>query len=73
MSKYTTKSDLKSGANVDTSHFAKKADLASLKSDVDDSNIKKWKTAPTDLTNLSNSVEIGVVKKTVYAELVKKS
>ena len=41
MSKYTTKSDLKSATDVDTSHFAKKADLASLTSDVDDLNIKK--------------------------------
>ena len=72
MSKYTTKSDLKSATDFDTSHFAKKADLASLKSDVDYSNTKKWKTASTDSTNLSNSVESGVVKKAVYDELVKK-
>ena len=72
MSKYTTKFDLKSSTDFDTSHFAKKADLASLKSNVDYSNIKKWKTASTDSANLSNSVESGVVKKAVYDELVKK-
>ena len=32
---YATKSDLKITTGVDTSNFAKKADLASLKSDID--------------------------------------
>ena len=32
---YATKSDLKITTDVDTSNFAKKADLASLKSDID--------------------------------------
>ena len=35
LSNYTTKSDLKNAAGVDTSNFAKKPDLANLKSDVD--------------------------------------
>ena len=36
LSSYATKSDVKNVAGVNTAHFAKKADLASLKSDVDD-------------------------------------
>ena len=35
MAIYATKSDLKNTPNVDISKFAKKADLASLKSDSD--------------------------------------
>ena len=36
LSNYTTKSDLKNASGVDTSGFAKKANLTSLKSDVDE-------------------------------------
>ena len=35
LSNYATKADLKNATGVDTLDFAKKADLASLKSDVD--------------------------------------
>ena len=35
LSNYATKTDLKNATGVDTSSFAKKADLANLKSDVD--------------------------------------
>ena len=35
LSNYATKADLKNATDVDTLDFAKKADLASLKSDVD--------------------------------------
>ena len=35
LSNYTTKTDLKNALGVDTSSFAKKSDLANLKSDVD--------------------------------------
>ena len=38
-SNYATKSDLKNASGVDTSSFAKKTDLAKLKSDVDKLNI----------------------------------
>ena len=43
LSSYVTKAYLKNGAEVDTSSFAKKADLANLKSDVDKFNIDKMK------------------------------
>ena len=39
LSNYATKSDLKNASGVDTSSFAKKTDLAKLKSDVDKLNI----------------------------------
>ena len=40
---YATKSDLKNATGVTTLQFAKKADLASLKSDVDELDIDKLK------------------------------
>ena len=43
--------------------FLKKVYLASLKSDVDKFNIGKLKSAPTDLSKLSNEVENDVAKK----------
>ena len=43
LSNYTTKSDLKNVIGVDTSDFAKKTDLANLKSDVDKLDIEKSK------------------------------
>ena len=48
ISNYATKTDLKNTTGVDTSKFAKKVDLASLKSNVDNLNIDKLKTAPTN-------------------------
>ena len=43
--------------NVDTSKFAKKVDLANLKSDVDKLNIDKLKNVPTNLSNLKKKVD----------------
>ena len=43
LSSYAQKSNLKNAADVDTSDFAKKADLASLKSDVLQLDIDKLK------------------------------
>ena len=40
---YATKADLKDATGVDTSKFAKKFDLANLKSNVDKWNIDKLK------------------------------
>ena len=44
MSNYTTKSVLKNATDADTWNVAKKADLASLKSSVDELDILKLKT-----------------------------
>ena len=52
--------------------FAKKDDLASLKSDVDESDFHKLKTVPFDLSKLSSVVNNDVVKRTVYDKLVAK-
>ena len=46
-----TKTDLKNLKGVGTSKFAKKFDLASLKSNVDKLDIDKSKNVPTDLGN----------------------
>ena len=49
--------DLKNAARVDTSDFAKKTDLANLKSDVDKLGIDKLKNVPTNLSNLKSKVD----------------
>ena len=54
---YATKADLKKAAGVDTMDFAKKTDLANLKSDVDKLNINKFKNVPINLSNLKNKVK----------------
>ena len=43
LSNCATKTDFKNATGVDTSKFAKKADLANLKSNVDKSDIDKLK------------------------------
>ena len=52
MSNYATKTDLKNAIGVDTSAFAKKADLANLKCDVDKLDIDKSKSKSSDSSNL---------------------
>ena len=47
MSNYATEIDLKNATGTDTSSFAKKVDLASLKSNVDKLDIDKLKNLPT--------------------------
>ena len=49
--------DLKNETRVDISNFAKKADLANLKSDVDKLGIDKLKNVPTNLSNLKSKVD----------------
>ena len=56
MSNCATKADLKNAAGVDTSQFAKKIDLANLKSNVDKLEIDKLKNIPNNLTNLKSHV-----------------
>ena len=57
VSKYATKSDLKNATGVDTSKFAKKVDLASLKSFIDKLDIDKLKNVPTSLSNLKSKLD----------------
>ena len=57
LSNYATKADLKNATGVDTSQFAKKVDLARLKSNVHKLDIDKLKNVPTNLSNLKSEVD----------------
>ena len=57
MSNYATKTDLKNATRVDTSSLAKKKKLASLKFNVDKSDIDKLKNVPSNLSNLKIKVD----------------
>ena len=70
MSNYATKFYLKGVTDINMSEFPKKADLASLKSKVDQTETK-LKPVPTDLSNLTSVVKIDLVKNTKFDELVK--
>ena len=64
-SNYTTKADLKNATGVDTSKFAKKVDLANLKSEADMLDTDKLEKVPTCLNNLKNKVVKANVDKLV--------
>ena len=72
LSNYVTKEDIKNITHVDTSGFALKTNLSSLKTKVDKLDIDKLVPVPTDLSKLSNLVKNDVVKKTAYNKLVSK-
>ena len=72
MSNYATRSGVKKATDGDISDFAKKTDLVSLKWIVDELDIDKLKTIPTDLSKLNDLVENEIVEKSTYDELVKK-
>ena len=72
LSNYATKTDIKNISHVDTSSFALKTNLASLKTEVDKLDINKLVSIPVDLSKLNDAVKNDVVKKTVYDELVAK-
>ena len=56
LSNYATKTDLKNVTHVDTSSYALKLDLASLKTEVDKIDIEKLVPVPVDLGKLSDLV-----------------
>ena len=64
LSNYATKADIKDISHVDTSSFALKTNLATLKTEVDKLDIDKLKPIPDDLSKSSNIVKNDVVKKT---------
>ena len=72
LSNYTTKTDLKNISHVDTSSFALKTNLASLKTEVDKLDINRLVPIPVDLSQLSDVVKNDVVKETVHNRLVAK-
>ena len=53
LSNYATKTDLKNVTHLDTSSFALKTNLASLKTKVDKLDIDKLALVPVDLSKLS--------------------
>ena len=57
LSNYATKSDLKNAKGFDTTAFAKKTDLANLKSYVDKLDIDQLKNVPSDLNNLKSKAD----------------
>ena len=64
---YATKADLKNSTGIDTSKFAKRFDLASLKSNVDKLDIDNLKNVPSCLSSLKSKVdklEIGKLETT---------
>ena len=67
LSDYATKADLKNVTGVDTSKFAKKVDLASLKPNVDKLDIDKLKNVPIGLNSLKIKVDKLNVDKLVPA------
>ena len=72
LSNYATKADIKNATGADALKFAKKVDLASLKSEIDKLDIGKLETTPVDLSNPSNEVKNEVVKKLLQMNLLKK-
>ena len=69
LSNYATKADIKNIWHVDTSSFALKTNLASLKSEVDKLDTDKLAPVPVDLSKLSDVIKNDVVKKDVYDKL----
>ena len=57
LSNYATKEDLKNATGIDTSKFAKKGDLVSLKSEFDKLDIDKLEKVPTGLNNWKSVVD----------------
>ena len=56
---------IKNAAGIDASSFAKKIDLANLKSNMDKLDIDKLKNVPTNLNNLKSKVDKLDVEKLV--------
>ena len=57
LSNYATKADVKNARGVDTSKFAKRVDLASLKSNIEKLDIDKLKNGSTNLSNFESKVD----------------
>ena len=72
LSNYATKTDLKTVTHVDTSRFALKTNLASIKTEVDKLNIDKLALVFVDLNKLSVAVENDVINEAVYDKLATK-
>ena len=69
LSNYATKADLR---NITHSSFATKDNLVSLKSEVDNLDITKLTTVPSDLSKLTKEVQEDFTKKTDFTAIEKK-
>ena len=63
LSNYATQTDIKNISHIDTSSFALKPNLASLKTKVDTLDINKLLPVPVNLSKLNDAVKNDVVKK----------
>ena len=63
LSNYATNTDIKNISHIDTSSFAQKTNLSSLKTEVDKLDIEKLVPISADLHKLSNAVKNYAVKK----------
>ena len=63
LTNYATKADIKKISHVDTSSFALKSNLASLKTEVDKLDVDKLVLDPADLNKLSDVVKMMLLKK----------
>ena len=72
LSNFATKADIKNISHVDTSSFALKTNLASLKTEVVELDIDKLVPVAVDLIKLSDVVKNDFFKKDVYNKLVTK-
>ena len=59
LSDYARKANLKEATGIDTSTLASETDMASLQTKVDNLDVGKLKTVPTDLSKLSKVVDNG--------------
>ena len=62
MTNYATQQDLKNISHIDTSSFALKTNLNTLKIKVDKLDIPKLVSVPVDLAKLSNKVQSNQTK-----------
>ena len=69
---YATKVDTKNNSHVDTSSFALKSNLTSLKTEVNKLNIDKLIPVPVNLSKQSDVGKNDVFRKAVYDKLVEK-
>ena len=65
LSNHTTKADSIKANDTDIYEFAKNTDSARLKLDIGELDVGKLKTAPVDLSKLSNIVDNNVNKMTL--------
>ena len=63
LSNYATKADIKNILHIDTSSFALKINLASLKTEVDKLDIDKLVSVTVNLRRLSDVVKMMLLKK----------